>query len=64
MSEQRYLLDQDDSCHWYIVPVDRHEAFSAWTEGEYDDDPEPPEGVTRIGGWPGLVTFTDPRIDD
>jgi len=63
MSEPRFRLQQDDSCHWYIVPVEQSEAFSEWSEGGYEDDPEPPVGCERIGGWPGLVSFTDPRFD-
>lgn len=63
MADGRFQLRQDDSCHWYVVPVEQGDAFAAWSEGGYEDSPDPPEGCEQVGGWPGLVTFTDPRFE-
>lgn len=62
MAGERFRLEQDDDCHWYLVPVEQSDAFEAWA---YDEDyPDPwPEGVVSIGGAPSLVTFSDPVID-
>lgn len=60
---QRFRMQQDDSSHWYVVPVEQEAAFNEWSEGGYEENPEPPEGAWQIGGWPGLVTFTDPSYD-
>lgn len=60
MSDRRYTLLQTEDSDWYVVPVEHAEEFS---EGFAFDGGEPPEGSQAVGGWPGLVTFTDPVID-
>lgn len=61
MSDRRYRLERDDDAHWYVVPVDQHEAFQAWVYGGGAEEGEgAPEGVEPVGGWQGIVTFTDP----
>ena len=65
-SEQaRYFLDQDQSSHWYIVPLDRQEEWREWCNLDEDDEAawDEPDYVQRIGGSPALVTFENPRID-
>lgn len=57
----RYFLAQDNDSHWWIVPVDRWADFAKWTE---TNDWTPPDFAIEVGGCPGLVTFTDPRIID
>lgn len=64
MGEPRYFLDQDNSSHWYIVPLDRKAEWEAWLAIDEDDEAswDAPEWAKSIGGSPTLVTFTDPRI--
>lgn len=59
----RYFLSQDNSCHWYIVPVDKRAEWSAWRELDDDDERswDVPEFATELSGAPSNVTFTDPR---
>jgi hypothetical protein len=52
----RYFLGRDDDGHWYLVPEVAREAFSDWV---YESQPEP-EGVVRIPGAPGEITFESP----
>ncbi len=63
MSE-RYFLDQDRDCHWYVVPVSLKKEWDVWNELDIETEEAwtPPEGVKEVGGWPGSVTFTDPNI--
>ena len=58
MSEQakRYLLNNDDDGHWYLVPESDQEAFTAWV---YEDGPEVPS-VLSLGSHPNTVTFEAP----
>ena len=43
----RFFLDQDQSSHWYIVPLSRKSEWDEWCE---------------LGGSPTLVTFENPTI--
>lgn len=55
---ERFRLAQDDSSHWYVIPVERSEEWSKWEEsGEWDV----PEWAVELGGSPTNVTFSDWR---
>lgn len=58
----RYLLVQDDDCHWYIIPADKRDAFFAWLEGQDASDGYAPDWANRFGGGPESVTFEKPEI--
>ncbi len=53
---KRYLLDNDDDGHWYLMPEDEKEAFSAYV---YEGEDEPP-GLIRLSGHPNNITFEAP----
>lgn len=57
---ERYLIDNDDDGHWYVMPVEQREAFEEWwANGAVTDQPE---GVSMLPGHPAnFVFFTDPR---
>jgi hypothetical protein len=61
-AETRYFLDQDSSCHWYLVRADKRTEWEAWNELNEEDERawEPPEFAKRLSGGPMGVTFTDP----
>lgn len=59
---QEFCLMQDDSSHWYVVPLGRCEEFGIAAEDITVDDLEDIPGVVRIGGSPSLVRFTNWRI--
>ena len=56
----RYVLNNDDDGHWYILPADKKEEFSNWVYGP--EDAEQPEWARSIGGHPNNVTFAEPEI--
>lgn len=64
----RLRFVQDDSCHWYVIPADKDEAFVLWNES-FQDEAEAEEYTgegfedCRIDGYPGFYTFTDLRQD-
>jgi len=64
MADERYFLAQDNSCHWYVVPVAREAEWSEWSQLDEDDERgwEPPGWARPLGGSPRLCTFTDPEI--
>lgn len=37
---QRYFLDQDDSGHWYMIPVFKKKEWKSWLENfiDYEED--------------------------
>lgn len=53
----RYLLDNDDDGHWYLVPEQDKDAFTAWI---YEGASEP-DSVIRLAGHPNNVTFEAPQ---
>ena len=62
----RYFLDQDESCHWYIIPVNKRKAWEDWRNGNQDLEIswEVPEYVIEVGGCHNLVTFSSPKVDE
>lgn len=64
MEAERYFLDQDQSSHWYVVPLSRQEEWQAWCNLDEDDEAswDEPEYAVRVGGAYTLVTFTDPKV--
>ena len=63
MSES-YFLSQDNSSHWYVVPVSRVDDWNYWVNLPEDDEDgwETPDYAREVGGAPSLVTFTDFKI--
>ena len=57
---KRFMLTRDESCHWYIIPASKREAWFQWWEE--DEDANPPKWAISVNGAPERVTFTDPRI--
>lgn len=69
-SKERQMLVSDDSGHYYIIPVNKEQAFDAWgawfTNNENDADGyEEYDGEEfdsyRINGGPSSITFLDPQ---
>ncbi len=64
-NHQKYILDTDDSCHWYFFPIEREKEFSKWVEvhenNQYDDPiyGTEPEWLQRIDGVKS-ITFENP----
>jgi hypothetical protein len=69
MSCERFRFVQDDSCHWYVIPADKKNAFIAWVVYMSDEGENyvPYEGEEfdnfRIDGGPSWYTFTDLQED-
>ncbi len=76
MSEQRYVLIQDEDSHWYVCPADKQEeamdyfqTVSAYWDSpprwkDRDNEPEEPGYLVEVGGAPSLVTFTGYEIEE
>lgn len=63
---KRWILTQDQSSHWYLVPESKRREWDAWCEISDDDDRswEPPPYAVSVGGAPScLVTFEKPNLD-
>jgi hypothetical protein len=60
--KERFFLDQDSSCHWYLVPVACRDQWETWCELNEDDERswDPPAFARRLAGSPSWVTFENP----
>lgn len=56
----RYLLNNDDDGHWYLIPADRSEEFDGWVYGEDEYAPQP-DWAYSLGSHPNSVTFESPE---
>ncbi len=63
--EQRFFFDQDDDCHWYLIPEDRRVEWYAWREIPLGDERgwEVPAFAERMNGGPEFYTFSSPRVN-
>jgi hypothetical protein len=59
-----FVMVQDDSGHWYVIPGSRQMEFCKWVESFEDDgDGGPqPDWAERVGGAPSLVEFQEYTI--
>jgi hypothetical protein len=57
----RYFLGQDQSCHWYLIPVMYKDAWIEWCDIPESDERswDVPFFAKEIDGYHSL-TFTDP----
>ena len=62
-NRKKYILAQDDDCHWYLIPADQKEEWNEWLDRVYVQEEEPPPalpiGAKEIDGWHNL-TFENP----
>lgn len=65
MATEEYFFSQDNSTHWYVVPVSKRKEWDKWNNLDEDDEAswEVPEYAKAIGGSPSLVTFKEYNIN-
>lgn len=58
---KKYYLEQDNSSHWYVIPVDKENEWGKWCEIPEEDEKswEIPTFAESVGGSPSLVLFTN-----
>lgn len=63
MDQERYFVDQDSDCHWYLVKASKREQWNRWTDLDSDDPKSwnAPEYAKALGGSPAMITFRDPK---
>lgn len=59
MTMCKVFLDQDNDCHWYIIPVRMRDEWEAWKELEWDhpDADQVPVGVEMTSGGIDHIEF-------
>ncbi len=64
-AKERWILVQDSSSHWYVIPHERRMDWELFCDIPDDDERgwEPPAYANAVGGAPCLVTFENPIID-
>jgi hypothetical protein len=57
----KYILGQDNSCHWYLLPADKKEEWEEWLDISEEDERSwtLPEFAKFIDGWHKL-SFENP----
>lgn len=58
--KERFMLIQDESCHWYVIPVSKEKEFNKLAEDEDLDCF--PDWAEPVGGSYTLVTFSEFKI--
>lgn len=61
----KYRFMQDDDCHWYLIPADKHQEFGDWVygdEGVVAGTPQP-EWAEMLSGSPSEYNFAAPVLD-
>lgn len=63
---ERFFLDRDQDGHWFVIPTQSADEWSAWVAIDGDDERAwtPPDFAKPVGGSYTLVTFLDPRIEE
>lgn len=58
----RYFFDQDNDSHWYLIPVERREAWNRWLDLDPDAEEawDAPEWARPLGGGVSAISFTEP----
>lgn len=67
---ERYFLDTDGDCNFFVIPVARKDDWYKWVDQDFSipaDSPlwdtidwDPPEYATALDGYTSF-TFTDPK---
>lgn len=61
---ERYFMAQDQSCHWYVIPIERAHDWEEWVSIPEDDERawDAPDFAKAVGGSPACVTFSNPIV--
>ena len=61
-----WILVQDQSAHWYLIPKSKEKDWNKWSNLPEDDERtwDVPKYAVCIGGSPSMVSFENPRIND
>ena len=57
MKADRYFLDQDDDCHWYLIKAANRSEWLRWRESGSESVPA---YATQIDG-PSRIEFYEPK---
>ena len=59
-----YFLDQDNSCHWYLVEAAHRAEWDAWRDLPEEDENcwNTPPYAKALGGGPSQLLFEHPVI--
>lgn len=55
----KYILTQDNSSHWYVIPFDKRKEWNDWLNipEDNEDSWEVPDFADMVGGSPSNVVF-------
>lgn len=59
-SNKRFCFAQDDSCHWYLIPLELKEEFENLIEEENDDTINYNFSKYRTSGGIKCISFSSP----
>lgn len=60
---EKYFLDQDQSCHWYLIPEKHRDDWQEYSSLDENDEFswETPHYARRLDGHASRVVFTNPE---
>ncbi len=59
---ERFYLDQDDSCHWYIIPWSKRQEWETFLDSEGCELGDVPPWAERVNGTHS-VSFAYPMVE-
>ncbi len=59
----RFYLDQDDSCHWYIIPLSKRQEWNEFLDSEACELGDVPPWAERINTGVSSVSFAYPMVE-
>lgn len=60
--KKEFILVQDNSNAWYVIPSDKHSDWNNWLNSDEIEQGSIPSYADRVGGHPCKVTFQNYRI--
>jgi len=61
---KKYFLDQDHSCHWYVIDADCRHDWNEWLDLDEDDERawQAPNFAKELGTGPSLIEFSNYEV--
>lgn len=62
---EKYILIQDNDCHWFVIPVNKKKKWFEWCEIPEDNEAscETPKFAKEVWWCTSLVEFTNFTIN-
>lgn len=60
-TQVKYFLDQDDDCHWYLIPLSEQVAWDKWCNSGFPDGEFYEKTIKWMINNPKDIVFENPE---